>query len=295
MGGDSGSDSGSTDNTVRFAPYLELFHKDVLNDQGADWPDKSLTDALNAAFGGSPYGAAPSLTPAEGLYGTGYDLADFPSLYDMFGKFMAGLDIHTLWEQTFNGVIDSSPFDEAIASQAETLDDDLEQRVLPAFEAGMRDIGAIHSSAFATGRSIIYDTRVRAINDFSAKLRLAAVDAANKIWGGHLEWNKQVVTVYYEMLRLAQGLQKDANEHNTSMDAKHVTFDLDLFDYARAMIGALAGSPAAVGPGDKQAGPSQLTKGLSGAVAGAAAGGSYGGWWGAAVGGVLGFAAGYFG
>lgn len=294
MGSSGGDESGTSDNTVRFAEYLELFHKDILNDQGADWPNLSVVDALNAAFGQSPYGAAPTLSPAEGLFGSGYSLGDFPSLYDMFGKFMAGLDVHNLWTQTYNGILASSPLDEAIASHAETLDDDYEQKVLPRFEAGMRDIGAIHSSAYATGKAILEDTRVRLLNDFAAKLRLGAFEMAGKMWQTHLDWNKQVVAIYYEMLRLAQGLQKDANEHNTMMDAKHATFDLDLFEYARAMMGALTGSPAAVGPGDKQ-GPSQLTKGISGALSGAAAGGSTpAGWWGAAAGAVIGFAAGYF-
>lgn len=290
MGG--GGESGETDNTIRFAPYLEAAHQDMLNDNGSDTLNISVVDAMNAAFNDSPYGGTTVLVPENAFFGLGYGISDFPSLYDMFGKFMAGLDVHTLWEQTYNGIINSAPLQTVISSHAQRLDDDLEQSVYPRFEAGMRNINAIHSTAFAVGRAIIEDTRIRELNSFIGKLELGAFETSIKMWGAHLDWNKSVVTIYAEIVRLYYGISKDSNEYNATMAAKHTTFNLDIFDYGRAILGALNGSPAATGPGDKQA-PSQLTKGLSGAVAGASAG-SYFGWIGAAVGGVLGFAAGYF-
>lgn len=290
MGG--GGSEGPTDNTVRFAPYLENAHGELLNDNGSDTADLSLIDALNAAFGGSPFGSAPTLNPDDAFFGSGYSVTSFPSLYDMFGRFMAGLDLHVLWEQTYNGIITSAPLGTLIASHAERLDDDVEQRVIPRFEAGMRNIGAIHSTAFAMGRALIEETRIREFNNFVAKLELGAFETSIRMWQAHLDWNKNVTVIYSEMIRLYYGTRQGASEHNAAMDAKHVTFDLDLFEYARAMLGALSGSPAAVGPGDKGK-SSPLASGIAGGVAGAAAGSSFGPW-GAAIGGVIGFAAGFF-
>jgi hypothetical protein len=299
MGFVSGGEASESDSTVHFAEYLETFHSDVLNDQGSDWPNISLTDALNAAFGRSPFSVA-YLYPDIGTYGSGYTTASFPSLFDMFGKFMAGLDLHSLWEKSYNAMIASSPIGAVINSQAEKLDDDIEQRVMPRYENGMRDIGAIHSSAFAVGRSIIEDTRIRSINDFSAKLQLGILESSTSLWAKHLDWNGSVISTYAELQRIGQALHIEADQHNTTMASKNLTWDLDLFDYARALMGALNGAPAAVDPASK-GGPSPLTKGISGGLAGAAAGAYVGSVVpglgtavGAVIGGVVGFAAGYF-
>ena len=295
-----GGDNGETDNTIRFAPYLEAAHKDMLNDNGTDTLNISVFDAMNAAFNKSPYGGTTVLVPENAFFGLGYGISDFPSLYDMFGKFLAGLDIHNLWEQTYNGIINSAPLQAVISTHAQRLDDDLEQSVYPRFEAGMRNINAIHSTAFAVGRAIIEDTRIRELNSFIGKLELGAFETSIKMWGAHLDWNRSVVSIYSDFVQTYYGVTQIANEYNAAMSAKHTTFNLDIFDYGRSIIGALNGAPAAKGPG-ASARPSPLAKGISGAAAGAATGAYIGSAFspvgtaiGAVIGGVIGFAAGYF-
>lgn len=288
------------DTTIKYAPYLQSAHQDALNDNGSDTLNISLFDAMNAAFNDSPYGGTTVLVPEHAFFGLGYGISDFPSIYDMFGKFMAGLDVHKLWEQTYNGIITSAPLQTVISSHAQRLDDDLEQSVYPRFEAGMRNIGAINSTAFAVGRAIIEDTRIRELNSFIGKLELGAFETSIKMWSSHLDWNRSVVAIYEEIAQMYYGVTQVANEYNAAMAAKHTTFNLDLFEYARAMLGALGGTAAATGPG-ASARPSPIAKGIAGGMSGAMMGASVGSAYagvgavpGAIIGGILGFAAGYF-
>ena len=57
----------------------------------------SFTDVFNATLGQSPYGGYTAVEIDDGLLGDGFDLIDFPSLWDMFGKLMGGFDVDDLW------------------------------------------------------------------------------------------------------------------------------------------------------------------------------------------------------
>lgn len=289
MGG--GGSDGDSENTLRYAEYFEAAHKNILNNFGVDVITKSVFAAINEAFGQSPYSEHQVISPDDAFFGSGYSVTDFPSLYDMFGKFMAGVDVHNLWEQTYNGLFASPTVNTAIDSHAALLADDITQNIYPRFEAGMRDIGAVNSSAFAVGRALIEDSRIKSINEYSAKLQLGLLETSSRMWGEHLNWNKNVIAVYYELVNAYHSSLRDANAQNLEMRHRDVLFDLSLYEYGRAMLGVISGAQGTVQP----EGPSQLEKSASGALGGAAAGyQATGTWQGAAVGGVIGLAASFF-
>lgn len=282
-----GGGSSSGDNKVRYAEYFEAAHGDALNKAGADQVSQSVVAAFNAALGTSPYGDAADINVRDGFFSAGYQIESFPSLWDMYGKFMAGLDVHVLWEQTLTGINQAAPINEAIAAQADYLDDDINANVLPRFEAGMRNINAVQSSAFVTGRAIIEDSRVKAINKFASELRLKAVDASLDAWKYHLQWNESVIAMYSNMFKLYYSVELDVNAQDMDFQERDAVFDLQLYEYVRAMLGVVSGAQGTVTPPK----PSQTQKALTGALGGAAAGTAISPGWGTVIGGVIGLAA----
>jgi len=291
-GGSSGG--GDTETTVRYAPYLETMHEQYLNHEEADEPTSSFTDIFNATLGLSPYGDYASVDIPSELFGVDYGLVDFPSLWDMFGKFMAGLDLHALWGQIYTDVIDGAEIQNAISAQAALLQDDIDTVVLPKFLAGMRDINSVQSTTFVMGKAIIQDAYVKSINKFASQIRLHALSISNEQFAKHLEWNTSVIKVYSDMYQLYYASRLDLDRANLEYRAKDAMWDINLFENVRGIISAMAGAGSAATTSQNE--PSQASKALGGAMSGASAGYmvSGGNPAGAVIGGVLGLAASFF-
>ena len=298
MGKSSGGSSGGGDTTVRYAPYLETAHSRFLDHDGSDEPVSSFVDVFNTAIDASPYGNYESLDVDEGFFGIRtddpsltYEIKNFPPLWDMFGKFMAGLDVHDLWGKVYEDVVHGPEIENAVAAQAQTIQDTIDSTIMPRFVGGMRDINAVQSTAFIIGKAMIAETAVREVNKFSAEIRLRAIDTSAKIWSRHLDWSQSVITVYSEIFKLYYTARLDVDRTNLEMESKHLLWNVNLFDYARAMIGAMSGAAAATGANE----PSKAQSALGGALSGAAAGymitkSPIG----AVIGGVLGLATSFF-
>ena len=123
MGGGGGSSSSPyTWTEIRYAPYIEARHSDFLN---------SVYSARVGAISNSPFAAYTDIEVDNAFFGAGYTISSFPSLYDMYGKFMAGLDIEALWTQEYNDTIDSTVVNSLIAAEGDLLDDEITTTSLP--------------------------------------------------------------------------------------------------------------------------------------------------------------------
>jgi len=277
-GGKGGRSSSAGDNTIRYAPYLEEAHREALKD---------LKELVEAALGQSPYDTFVELPYKDALLHPDYELTDYPALWDMFGKFVAGLDVHKLWHQTYQDVTYSGEIQAAVSAQAQVIQDEIDVSVMPKFLAGMRDINAVNASSFVVGKAIIQDSAVKAVNTFAANIRIEALKLSASIWSRHLDWSQAVVASYSEMMKLYFMTHMDMEELRLKFAAKHEMWDLNLMEHVRAMLGALGGGT----PITDQNQPSQTQKSLAGALSGAAAGASIAGPWGAGIGGAVGLAA----
>lgn len=286
--------SSSGETTVRYAPYLEKLHRQI---SGVDItpPFFTMTAALNEAFHKSPYKTGfNSINPDRGFFGVvagepniTYTLDSFPSLWDMFGKFMGGLDLHLLWSDVYEDVVHGPEIANSIAAHSALLRDEIDIKVLPQFLAGMRDINAIQSTTFVIGKALIYDAHTKAVSEFAGALRVASLDLSFKLWTKHLDWSTQVINAYSEMFKLYFAIKMDNDRNELEYKVKDVLWDLGLFEYARAYIGALNGAAAMTGRNE----PSQATKALAGAASGAAMGTAISPGWGTAIGAVVGLGA----
>lgn len=291
MGGDSG---GGGDSTVRYAPYLESAHGRLLDHEGSDEPVVSFIDAFNAVVGTSPYGTYGQIDVDEGFFGMRtddpsltYEMKNFPSLWDMFGKFMAGLDVHALWGQMYNDVVQGPEIENVVNAQSALLQDEIDTTVMPKFIAGMRDINSVQATTFIIGKAMIQDAHVKSINSFAAKLRLHAIDISNAQWSKHLDWNQSVVGTFSEMFKLYYASKMDMDRNNLEYQAKDNMWDINLFESARGFLGAMSGTAATASKNE----PSQTSKAIGGALAGAAAGAQTGNPWMIAAGAAIGLGA----
>jgi len=277
MGGGSSSDSGVT----RYAPYIEKKH------------DAFLVNSQ--AFGviaknNNPYSDYVDLNFDDAFYGAGYVMASFPSLYDMFGKFMAGLDIEVLWDQVLGDVQNNDTIQAVVIAHRNIIDADIQSSKMPRFKEGMRDINAVMSSSFIAGKAMILKEGVRDLVEFDANLRYKLIPVAAEVFSKHLAWNMGVVSSYLEVMKLAILTKFDTDTTNYGFARKNVMWPFTVLEQERANLGALQGAVAGSAGGEASTGQ----KVLGGAMGGAAAGASVGGPWGAVIGGVVGGIAGAF-
>ena len=266
MGSGGGSSQpADTSTTIRYAPYIEVRHQDFLN---------TVYAQRLATIDDSPFESYIDVEVDDAFFGAGYTIASFPSLYDMFGKFMAGMDIEALWTQIYNDTVDSPVVSNLVTAEGALVDDEIVINSLPRLQTGMRDINAVMSSSFVVGKSLIEDTRTKMIAKFSADLKYRLIPVAQERWQAHLNWNKLVVGTYSEIMKLYFSAKTDVDEVNYSMAAKHRLWPFTVLDFERAALGALQG---ATNSKTDVAGASTMSRVLSGALSGAAMGALIGG------------------
>lgn len=282
---------------IRYAPYLETAHKRILSNDNNVSPNTTAFTLFNDALGQSPYDQASILNPDEGMFGykddgeTLWHISNFPSVYDMFGKFMAGLDVCSLWHKLYEEVVNGPTVNNAISAHSAVLKDEIDSTVMPSFLAGMRDINAINSSSFIVGKALIYDGHTKRVNEFAGNVRLKMIEVTTQMWSKHLEWNSNVVKMYGTLFELYYGTRMDTSARNIEYLVKHQLWNLNLLDYTRAMIGALNGAPAAAVSDNKDNKSGNI---IGGIISGAAGGFLSGGPIGALVGGAMGLAGALF-
>ena len=287
MGGGKGDSK--TENTIRYAPYLEAIHQAFLAELGA---------AATTAAGDSPYAGYADLDYEDAFYGAGYVISSFPSLYDMYGKFMAGLDVEVLYDEVFEDLINGVVVTNMISQEADILSDDIENVALPRFETGMRDINAVMSSTFLIGRAMLETARTKAISRFSAEMRGKLLPVVTERWSKHLEWNRSVIEMYAQIMKFAIIQKMDIDTHNLEMHAKDVLWPFNAYQYETAALAAMSN---ATNTTSEAAGASRAQKAIGGAMSGAASGAMIGSAVpgigtaiGAGVGGLIGLASGLF-
>lgn len=287
MGGGKSGGGGDSETTIRFAPYVEDEHRAFLS---------LISSNVTTALSDSPYSGHESFSYRvhQGIVGAGYTLASFPSLYDIYGKFMAGLDVEALYNQTLEDLVDNSVINDLVSAESDRLSDELEETALPRYEVGHRDINSVMSSSFVIGKGMMESARVKTVSRFSAELRYKLLPLVNDKWKAHLDWNTNVTRMYTEIIKFYIAATMDVENHDYELNAKRVLWPFTVLDYERAALGALTGAK------DVQkdvAGASSGQKVLGGAASGAAAGWmiSGGNPIGAGIGAVLGGAFGLLG
>lgn len=281
MGGSSGGGGGS--GKVDFPAHMKTWHNMALDDTGADTLTTSMTAVMDAAIGNSPWTSQTAYNPDADIV----NLVAAPgSLQTLVTLLSSGTTLDTL----ISNVLDTSRIDDSVDAYAADLDARLNADILPRFEAGMRDINAVQSSAFVIGKALIEENHARQVDKYSADLHMKAFsDDAIQVIGMKLEYQKAAAQLISESYRIKIVAKGEESDLNIKIDEKDALWDLEVFQYGANLLASI-GSGTVVPKGGSE--PSKAGSALGGAMTGAAGGFMVGGPIGAVVGGMLGAAVG---
>jgi len=297
LGGGSGSSSGQVD----YPEYMKTQH-------GA-WLTDVASAMTTAQSGSSPYAGWTTVNPdtvfgsqtltAFGTLAT-LNSVDLSSEYSSAYSAQSGHDVAV-------PTLSDSDITAAVVAENNLLTSEAARTVVPMFEAGMRDINAVQSSAFAIGRGIIDGDIVKKVAEFDAKLRtqgfalklegvrlsIAQVQSkseiALKLSMGKQENKRQVSVLASEIGRLYSAARLEVDKTGVEFSAKDRTFDLSTYQYGANVLASIAGAAVS-----QKVEGSMIQGVLGGAFSGAAAGTAIMPGWGTAIGGVLGGIGGFF-
>jgi hypothetical protein len=282
MGGGKGG-GGDTETTIRYASYIETAHQDMINDAHA-WKEALIAPS------NSPYDDYTIPDPEGGFFAANTIISDYPSMYDMYGKFMAGLDLEQIWEQHHSDSAYGEVINEIVETESNLLEDELNAQ-LAQLKAGYRNANAVMSSSFIIADGNMRDTKVKAIAKLRSDLRARFTEIGQRRWETHLRWNDGVIARYLDINRLYFALKFDYVDKQSEQDSRHVLWPFTVLDSERVIMAALQGATNSKTKGEHN----KVAGALSGALGGAAMGASIGGPVGAVAGGALGLLGGLFG
>ena len=240
MSSGSGGGGGGT-YVMRYAPYLETAHQDILNHDGSDYPTYSVIGVFNQLINNSPYANFPVID-IDGSYLGNASIESYTSLFSLFASQMSGVDAYTLWTQIYNNTVYGPNIQSAVTAQAAMLDDDINSNILPSFLAGMRDINAVMSSSFVDGKAIIYVGRIKSINKFASDLQIRAMELSTQIFEKVLTWKKAIVDTYSDMLKSYYTAHLEQDKANLGYKAQDRLWNINLFAYVKDILSAMNGA-----------------------------------------------------
>ena len=280
--GSSGSSPSIKSVEKRYAPYIENYHYDLLG---------TLALQRNAVIYDSPFTDYDFLATNEALFGTGYIMSNFSSLFEMFGKFMAGLDIEVFWSTSFDKVVSRSEIDIAISTEIELVDDKIIKGSLTDFQVDMRNMNAVSSSSFIVGKAVIENKRLNIISKISLDLKEQLLSITEKEYAVLLNWEKKIIATYAEIMKTCFIGRSNIDNTNYTFASNNSLWPFTILSYEGQALGAMQsiGGYRQLATKRKRSNISKLLLVASYTVSGAAIGGQIGGGYGAIIGAVIGF------
>ena len=279
-----GSGGGSSSGAIDYPDYMKTKHETWL-----DEIDVYIGDAVSPFFGVTAY------NPDN-------DISAMVSALTSFSAAVAALNFSTDFNTAIttartsvDTVVDDTSLNNDIAAYANLLDEDIQDNVLPEFQSGMRDIGAVNTSAFVIGEAKIWAKKSSEINKYATALRLQSQSQKNqmvmegaKLMMDHLRTitENQKILLHYtlEIYRLKIVAKKEEADQNLAIDEGEARWDFDKYQSAANMLAAITGGVSS--NGYRQ--PSAVQSALGGALSGAAAGSMIAPGIGTAIGAVVG-------
>ena len=304
MSGGGGSSGGGSSGEVDYPTYMKEIHEDLLNHSAfgtTDIIDQSITSVINSALGNSPFTGEAAYDPTTALDEADTAICAFDTVVD-------AMDHTSDWQSAIinaqsvmdGNIIDTDYLVDDIDAFANQFDEDIEAKVIPEFEAGMRDANAVMTSAFVIGRAIIWSSRDRDVAKYATEIRMknhilrnemivksAELMLTNLVHRVDFEKSVAALTTDAKRIRIVAG--KEEIDQQLSIEENDARWDVELYQYAGNLLAAIGGGTAA--PASKGNQMSTGQSALSGAFSGAAMGAQIGGGYGAIVGGVLGLGA----
>jgi hypothetical protein len=264
MGAGGGGSSGKVD----YPSYMKDFHKDFLNIYRASY---------HAYVNNSPF------EDSDGIVFKGFDPQHYIQAiadYHTSGEPVVATAIRELftdWSESefdltylINQLYSTSAINASIAAFTADLEEELDTTIYPKFEAGMRDINSIMSSAFIAGRALIADGEVAQIAKYTADLNLKQhFDATLASIGQLVDLARLYATTTIEANRIALVAEKEYHEKSNEYKILQDKWKFDILTYGGNLLASIGS--ASVQHLNKE---SMVQSAIGGALSGAAAVGS---------------------
>jgi len=278
MGSAGGGGAGSGE--IIYPPYLSDTHRDWLSDTETDLIDESVTVIMNDALGNSPFTTAAAYDPTV-------PVGEIIAAPDLLQTLVTLLSTGTGLDDLIENVLDETRITDSVTAFNVDLTNKADAEIYPRFEAGMRDIGAVMSSAFAIGRANIAEKIVNDVAKYEGELRYKAWGQdAIQVINMKLEYQKAVSQYIIEANRMKIVALKEQVDTDVKYDEADATWDLSVFQYGGNLLASVAGGTASA----NQKQPSTAQSMIGGAMTGGTAGFLIGGPVGAGIGAALGAA-----
>lgn len=288
MGGGSGGGSSSgvsnQTNYIRYAPYIETRHTNFL---------ATVASQRDLIIGDSPFSEFSDIDLDDAFLGAGVAITNFAALFDLHKNLMQDVTTESLFNSIFSSTMSESTVKDLVSSHSAILDDEIEAYSLPRLTTGARDINSVMSSTFVIAKANLESAKLKQVSKFSSELKYRLIQVAANRWQTKLEWNKNVVMTYAELMKLYFSGKMDTTAQNFSMAAKNKLWPFTVLEHERAALGAMQGATTSHSEVSGSDGVSGMQKAIGGALSGAATGAMVGGHvgagFGAGLGALLGF------
>jgi hypothetical protein len=260
--GGGGSSSGTQENFIRYAPYIEEKHKIFLN---------QIEFYVDAIRNNSPYYEFHQQDLNLYFFGAGATISSFSPLFAQYENLLGTFDLNSSYGSIFDQTVNSQQVKDLIRAEGARMSDDLESDSLPRLMVGARDLNAVNSTTFIIAKTLLEEARLKTLNKYSAELRYSMINVANDRWKTDLEWRKNKMNSYQEMVKLVLLSNIDYSNQKYMMKAKDALWPFTVMDHERVALGTMQGAKnSEVVFGED--GPGTGQKVLGGIMTGAAVG-----------------------
>jgi hypothetical protein len=244
---------GSSESTVRWAPYVEAAHIELIENYQTYRTWALVPDPIKGLYnwdysGGlisSPFRDFVPLDIEDIFFGTGLDVSSIDPIYDKYDQLITQLDLNASFNSIFADTVNGTVIDNLVSAQATKLSDDLEQVAYPRFECGLRDINSVISTSFVMGRAVMEQGRTKALAAYDAELRYRLLPLVVERWKATIEWNKLSFDQYVNTLKFYVTLKDELDSHTMEIRAKNSLWVFTILEYERGAAAALAGPQTA--------------------------------------------------
>lgn len=182
---EKGGGGGGGTGAVSYPAYMQNWHGQMLNHGGADTIISSITDVMNAALTTNPFLGVTYYTGTT-------EIAAIQAALTRLEEAVTTYNLQTKWDALLAAELVAIPAPSTIVASGvsapvipdvlvnvantveafrDVLDRDLTAKVYPLFNASMRDINSIMSSAYPIGLSQIVEGRDAQLAKYDAELR----------------------------------------------------------------------------------------------------------------------------
>ena len=236
----------------------------------------------------SPYSGLTGYDPATDITAMNSAVTAFQAIITAMDEHVDFDTLHTAAAAQVDAIISPSTYITArVSEHSADLDNETLSKVLPRFEAGMRDVGGIMTSAFAIGRAIIERDAMDKVAKFDADMRFqadnkradltqAAVGEMIRLKLQKVEFGRTIAAMILDVKRLAISAQNDYKTETKAIASDNAKWPFEIYKYGANMLASISGATTSSVPMDGSKSARILGTALSGAAAGAMVGASIG-------------------